>query len=542
MKNSIYILLAAAVAALCACSSLETSPEDYYASGNYWQTTAQVESYLPGIYNKMRNIAFNHTIRFGELGAGIYVQPISTNGNNVSDQPIIIHNLSPDVPGVESWGEYYSVIADCNLFIEKVQEADFVPSDERNALLAQVYGLRALLYFDLYRIWGGVPLRLEPDLAAHGESDVKNLYLARSTAKQTMEQIMADIDLSLNLYEGLDGINDYGWTKNYWSEEASKCLAAEIMLWNTKVSVGDYAAVSDGSLLPEAKSLLEEVESSYGLKLLDNFADVFSATNKCNDEIIFAVNYTQGEATNSNGSYLYHTSTGEIHNMLGRDGEPFGDPLQLNSGYNQTYQYIPEMYLQYDGTSRDAEFDAPVDTRADATFINAYIEDEGRVVLNGTMCRKNVGTVSSGTRVMCGDYIFYRLSWVYLTLAEIANWQGSASDYEAAMNKVRARAYGSAWNESLAAEYGSFKENELAILFEKDKEFVQEGQRWWDLRRMQAVKGNESSHLLFQSEANPVADGTAVLSEEFRALWPVSTKIRANDPLLATSDQQNTGY
>lgn len=37
--------------------------------------------------------------------------------------------------------------------------------------------------------------------------------------------------------------------------------------------------------------------------------------------------------------------------------------------------------------------------------------------------------------------------------------------------------------------------NELAILHEKDKEFIQEGQRWWDIRRMTLTKGGK--HLVF---------------------------------------------
>ena len=541
MKKSAYILSVVMMAV--SCSALDTTPEDYYASGNYWQTTAQVEAYLPGLYDNLRKVVFNHTIRFGELGAGIFVAPLSTNGNNTADQPVILHNLSADVPGVDSWGGYYTAIADCNLFIEKVSGVDFLSTAEQEYLLAQAYGLRALLYFDLYRIYGGVPLRLEPDLAAHGENDVNNLYLARSTASETMAQIMADIDRSLELFGSQDGFNPYSLgAKVYWNKAASQCIAAEILLWNTKVSVGDYDAVSDGSLLPRAKTLLQEVASRSDLRLLDDFASVFSSANKASDEVIFAVHYGVGEATNSNGNFLYHTSSGDIHNMMRRDGSAFGDPLSLGSGYNQTYEYIPEMYLQYEGTSLRSSADHPVDSRAEATFLGIYKDAGNGLEMQGTICCKNVGEVSSGIRVMSGDYILYRLSWVYLTLAEIANYQGDGSGFEEALNIVRKRAYGASWDDSREVKSGSFAQNELAILAEKDKEFVQEGQRWWDLRRLQAVRGDQSSHLLFRPEGNPRQDGGSTLSESFRVLWPISTKIRANDPKLAADGQQNPGY
>lgn len=72
---------------------------------------------------------------------------------------------------------------------------------------------------------------------------------------------------------------------------------------------------------------------------------------------------------------------------------------------------------------------------------------------------------------------------VYLMLAEVENMQRRDVAYY--INKVRERAYGEAWDEDVCGyENADFTTNELAILHEKDKEFVQEGQRWWDLRRM----------------------------------------------------------
>ena len=45
-----------------------------------------------------------------------------------------------------------------------------------------------------------------------------------------------------------------------------------------------------------------------------------------------------------------------------------------------------------------------------------------------------------------------------------------------------------------------FTDNELAIFNEKNKEFIQEGQRWWDLCRMTLTKGGK--HLVFCKEAS----------------------------------------
>ena len=129
------------------------------------------------------------------------------------------------------------------------------------------------------------------------------------------------------------------------------------------------------------------------------------------------------------------------------------------------------------------------------------------------------------------------------------------------INLVRARAYGDNWNEATYGyKAGSFRENEYAVLLEKNKEFVMEGQRWWDLRRMTAVKGGtQLDHFVFQPEscigfgldavANewmvegngvPIATVTPLLtpSEEYKLLWPVDQNLINSDPTI----KQNPGY
>ena len=90
------------------------------------------------------------------------------------------------------------------------------------------------------------------------------------------------------------------------------------------------------------------------------------------------------------------------------------------------------------------------DTRRDATFLASYKKDkDGNLSLWGTHVQKNIGYINSeGNRVFCGDYAFYRLPWVYLSLAEIANMESDHSGIEKYINLVRKRAYASNWDEN----------------------------------------------------------------------------------------------
>lgn len=138
--------------------------------------------------------------------------------------------------------------------------------------------------------------------------------------------------------------------------------------------------------------------------------------------------------------------------------------------------------------------------------------------MKGTVLKKNLGYVnSSNKRVFCGDEAVYRYADAILMMVEVANMEGG--DVAAYINRIRERAYGSNWDETLYGYKNSdFKTNELAILHERDKEFVNEGKRWFDIVRMK--DGKDGKPLAFSADtaykdANPVLKS----NEEHKLLW-----------------------
>ena len=204
-----------------------------------------------------------------------------------------------------------------------------------------------------------------------------------------------------------------------------------------------------------------------------------------------------------------------------------GEPIQR-------YQYLDNIFLSFD----------PKDTRRDATFKASYsksvYEQTGKLEMVGTHVHKNIGyTNDAGVHQFIGDFMYYRLPLVYLSLAEIANYEGNGADVAKYINLVRKRAYGSNWNEATYGyTAGSFTANELAILGEKDREFLQEGQRWHDLRRMTLTK--DGKHLVFCAEANPKNNGRPILDEaqSHKLLWPIDKNVMNSDKEL----KQTPGY
>lgn len=532
------LLVASAMFSTSCSDWLELSPIDNYGSGSYWKTEAQAAGYIDGIHKHLRDATWQHTMVFGELRGGTFKDPLSADGNTISDGLIRLQNFDNVNTGVSKFGDLYGRITNLNLFIARVTDATYISEAKKNFFLGQVYGLRAFYYFDLYRVYGGVPLRLGVEVI-DGELDPNKLYMARSTPKQVMEQIKSDLAKSMEYFGNENSFDPYSQGKKvYWSKAATESLMGEVYLWTSKVTTGDDVAnIAD---LAIAKQHLLNVANGYSLKLMPNFADVFEAkNNKANNEIIFAVRYMEGEATNNNSMFTYNLATGQTSKSSFRaDGTVWGDPLTVKSGGSQWYEYDIKLYNLFD----DA------DVRKAATFMPSYRKDaDNKLYVYGTHVCKNIGYINAqGERVYCGDYVFYRLSWVYLTLAEIANMEGNNSDVEKYMNLVRERAYPyynddkkTDWKKDLYGYVASdFTTNELAIFNEKTKEFVQEGQRWWDLRRMTLTKGGKP--LAFCKEA--ALDGkNPILNEEkeaYKLLWPIEQTMIDKDPKLV----QTPGY
>lgn len=516
------------------CNSLDLSPIDYYGSGNFWTKPEHVIGYMDGLHKNLRQKTFQHQFVFGEIRGGSQIETLGVDGSSVNDQGLKLQRLSAVSSGVNKWGELYGLIANINIFLQNTKAADFMSDSEKAFYLGQAYGLRAFHYFDLYRTYGTAPLQLDPNKVANGNFNPEELYEGRASGSALMAQIKSDLSESLK-YFGDDNSFDpknRGNKKGYWSKAATEFLTGEVYLWNSKVSVDDNPATEAD--LTVAKTHLTNVLNNYGLSLQQDFANVFSSSNKGNSEVILAVRYMEGEETNSYKDFMYNYQTGQFKTIgyNGEDGVLMKDTLRLGTTAMQRHEFKKEMFLKYD----------KADSRRNATFLAAYyqISDEHpNVELAGTYLRKIMGYFNTTTNqfVWDADVILYRLPQVYLMLAEIENMQGG--DVARYINLVRERGYGANWDFN---KYGytnaDFTTNELAILNEKDKELVGEGQRWWDVRRMTLSKGGK--HLVFCREGSigttvPILDEN---TEAYKVLWPIETEMINKDSKVI----QTPGY
>ena len=340
---------------------------------------------MDGIHKHLRDAAFQHTFLWGEArGGNLITAGTSSDGMGMLYGDIKLQNFDEShTGGITKFGDIFGRLTNINLFIARVTDATYISEDKKGYYLGQAYGLRAFYYFDLYRTYGGVPLRLTADVV-EGVIDPNLLYLGRATPQEVMTQIKKDLDKSMECFGDNNSFdpNNRGNKKGYWSKAATECLMGEVYLWISKVTTGND--VADESNLTTAKKHLLNVLTNYGLEPLGNFANVFEAkNNKGNNEIIFAIRYAEGEATNSNNIFTYAMATGSTKDRYKKNGEKFLDALNIGNTGSQQLEYKIELYNSFDDE----------DTRKDATFIASYNKDAetGTLSLFGTHVCKNIG-------------------------------------------------------------------------------------------------------------------------------------------------------
>jgi len=528
MKKILNIILMGSTVALVACNSLDLSPEDYYGSNNFWNKQSQAEMYMTGIHTDLRN-KYQMLETLGEFRSEVLISDVTSMGEGVYGPPMTNNMLTADNTGIEDWYDLYPNIMHLNLFIKNVdKEIDYMSDADKSFFLGQAYGLRAFYYFYLYRTFGGVPLETEPTVA-EGSIDVTQLYKARSTPEETLGFIKTDIDKSESFFNnaGTKLSNKYEW-----SYYATEMLKAQIYIWSAKVTTGltnddktgDHVATlsspnSGNSDLLTAKQALQNVTGQQ-FSLVSDYADLWTPDGKANEEIVFAIYFNNNEQTNWGANWFYNVAL--FTNATDLQGNKYdADPLSLLTAGPLRYEYK---------TSLIGIFDEE-DTRLNATFFQYLFGGK----THGSCWKKLIGHTDGGTHYYDSDVPVYRYADVLLMLAECENGLGNFSKCAEYINKVRQRAYQDSYE---AHKYvaGNYYDNEWAILQERDKEFVGEGSRWFDLLRLQDATGKP---FVFSAKAH-YGSSTPILKngEEYKMLWPVNVEVLNGDPDI----EQTPGY
>lgn len=497
----------------CKKDFIDLNPLDRLAPETFYQTDAQLQQAAIAAYVPLRDLLVNDYFISEMRSDNSHYQPAPTNRGtaivfreNVSDWN---NDANNDYVNAVYY-HCYTGISRANILIERIPQASSATDAGKMRADGQAKFLRALNYFKLVRLFGGVPLYLKETQNANDAT------LPRASAEQVYTQIIAD---------ARDAINELqAPTKFPQSGEATKG-AATMLLADVYLTQKRYA---------EAETLLNTLPAmGYGLNT--NYADAFATTNKNSKESIFEVQYLEGTAKGTQPSnfifqFLPRTATTALVT-----GTAFPTSTTGTGGWNTPTQDLIDTY-----EAGDKRLDASIGIAEGAYDASYYLViSANKSVLGYTPAAGKIG-VPYTKKYLHGPYVatnnsndnwpIYRYSEALLALAEAQNEQGKSP--LTALNAVRTRA-------GLAAitETDQSKLRDI-ILHERRVELAFENKRFHDLQRstkglaiMQAYAAKAKTTYSFLSP-------TAFDIQQYKFLFPIPYPERGLNSQLT----QNPGY
>jgi starch-binding outer membrane protein, SusD/RagB family len=405
-----------------------------------------------------------------------------------------------------NWGK----IRQLNTFIVSMSESP-LPDYTKRKFLAQAKFFRAFRYWDLVRIYGGVPLVLTP-LDGVGNEARDAALLPRNSTSECIRQIVEDLDYAVtNLPGKWSGSANWG---RITSGAAAAMKGRVLLYWaspmfNPTDDVTRWQAAYDANL--QAKTILD----ANGFGLNASYKNMwFSEVNNPEAVMVTSYNTATGDQQKKNNGwdkscrpqYLNgsgsNTPTWEfVRSYPMKDGKMPGDA-------SSTFTYYDSLYYK----NRDPRFDAtiayngcvwPLDGNSNyrlwTYYETATKSTEPNASNTGFYCRKAVaeGTFTFGDPQYSGtDWMEIRYAEVLLNLAESAVGIGKTASGEegyTGLIAVRQRAGITAGSDNLYGLTAGMSRAELfnAILFERKIEFAFEGKRFWDLYRWKRMSDLE---------------------------------------------------
>lgn len=280
MKNRLLALSAATALLLAACNDeafLTETPIDFVGPGNFYHNATDALAAVNGAYAGFENTSGSNY--YGGLFVMLVEFPteMQTPYLSATNERSLVDNytFTPSHNYIyQSWLGAYSIINRANGVIARVPAIN-MDVTLRDRLVGEAKFLRALNYFNLVRLFGGVPLETAET------NSLDDLQKPRATTAEVYSLIIQDLTDAVKVLPrgSTYGASDIGRA----SRGAAKTLLAKVYLQRAGAGGGTAADYQS------ALTLLQDVDAVEGYALLSNFADLFDAKHEVNAEVIFDI-------------------------------------------------------------------------------------------------------------------------------------------------------------------------------------------------------------------------------------------------------------
>ena len=485
-KKQVYIILysISILAIYSGCKRVETEPRDWIQSDLVWDekdrnaTVAgfflnSVYTYIPGGFNRIGG-------DYLDAASGDAIPSrLNTSVEFYTNGRVSVIN-NPDA----YWGSSYAGIRAANIFlanIDKVPMADIT----KQYWKAEARYIRALMYFELLKRYGGVPLVGDKIFTVED-----NLELPRNTYAECVTYIVTECDAikdNLRSEKGANyGTNDWGRI----AKGAALALKTRVYLYAASplFNGGGFEADATKKALtgyPTAdptrwQKVIESSEELMGLTfyaLQPSFINTF-IVNKNTEVILSKQGGTNFSVETNNAPVGFGTPalsngrtspTADFANAF-----PMNNGLDINapgSGYNAANPYA----------NRDPRLTSTLFFNG-TTWLRRAVQTR-----TGYYLRKFMADFSNNTTYtnQYHNFVLFRYAEVLLSYAEALNEVGRTEDAVTQIKAIRARAGIQAGTNTRYGIAEGISQTDLRTLIRNERriELAFEEHRFWDVRR-----------------------------------------------------------
>lgn len=397
----------------------------------------------------------------------------------------------------------YGKIRTINSFIQDMKNGS-IQTGARNRLLAQAYFFRAWRYFELVKLYGGVPLVLVPQDAVGVEAR-NAAYIPRNLTSENYRQVVADLDSAVKYLPGKwpNPATDWGRL----TKGAAAAFKGRALLYAASPQFNPGDATDKWQAAYDANKQAYDILVANGAALHSSYDQLwFQEQNNPEAVMVTGFNTSTGDQAKKNNGYdnatrPKYTGTG------GGSNQPSWEMVKAypmldgkKPGESTKYTYADQQFYK----NRDPRFDKtiayngatwPLNGNANFKLWTYYAGGktvESTASNTGFYTRKAINPTVEASQVQYSgtDWIEIRFAEVLLNLAESATGIGKLDDAYTQLKAIRKRAGIEAGTDGMYGLKANMTRAEMfdAIMYERQIEFAFEGKRFWDLRRWKQIE------------------------------------------------------
>lgn len=503
--TAMSLALTASSFMLTGCNDfLDTLPLNDVVLENYWTQKADVTSVLNSCYESLESS--ESILRMGVWGEMRSDNIVLGRSAGYDIQEILKENILP-TNGLTKWDVMYQTINRCNVvchYAPQVMDKD--PNytvNEMKANVAEATFIRDLCYFYLIRTFRDVPVSFEPSI-----DDLTDYQVAPTEMNAALDILIADLEkvkddavrryvddsrmtnssAALNAYENSSRVTRVAIYAlladlNLWRGNWDKCIEYCDLVIDfkkeqyrlKKENLGDLRDMYEYDGIPLIR------ESPDGTTYCGNaYEQIFGDGNSF--ESLFELYFMTNQKTkNSYVSSYYGTSS---------------QPLGQFAAYTDYFKDAALGYSQLFNKKDCRAYESAKSTNERYTitkYVNTYVSLDNSKVTD----EKSLKLSTSRRNNEFANWIVYRFTEVLLMKAEALIMKGE-ENFPAAfalINTVNKRALNiTTSGDKDELKYDDYKQSretmEDLLLAERNREFMFEGKRWYDLVRVSLRDGS----------------------------------------------------